>query len=107
MANPEPNGIPLAPFSLAGQERDLARDADIRSVDLAGAPVTDAGVAILARLPALESLNLDGTKVSAKGAVAVAGWPNLRKLSVTGVPLRLADVRALESRADLDVDGAE
>lgn len=99
-----PAGILLLPDE---NELNADEDKNIRLIDLSDTPVSDTGVSALARLPNLESLHLDRTKVSAKGALMAAGWPRLRRLSLGGVSLSVSDLKALDARKNLAVDGVE
>ena len=58
----------------------LAREAELRWLNLSGTSVTDEGVAALAELPALESLGLRATAVTDAAAAHAAKLPQLREL---------------------------
>jgi hypothetical protein len=76
MANPDVNDATLD---------DLKEMTRLRELDLNDAGVTDAGLAVLAGLPALESLRLRNTKVSDKGfAGSLAPRDGLKQLDLRG-----------------------
>jgi hypothetical protein len=73
----------------------------VRYVELGHSRVTDAGLAMLVRLPKLEALVLRDRDVGEAGFVALAAVPTLRRLELSGDTLdpslpHLGDLRGLE-----------
>lgn len=80
--------------------RALARLAGLprlRSLSLAGAPVDDGALPVLATWPALEVLNLDRTAVTAAGLRDFLRQRRVKELSVSGTKVTPAEVKELRA----------
>lgn len=67
----------------------------LTSLDLRGAKLTDADLALLAGLPSLESICLRGTAVTDAGLVHLRNLPNLTQVELRGMSVTGAGVAAL------------
>jgi hypothetical protein len=77
--------------------RDVARCPGITTLDLSGSRrVTDAGIALLARLPQLRYLDLSGTSVTDHGLTVLEELPQLETLSLIGTRVGDAGMAPLE-----------
>ena len=75
---------------------------DVREVDLASTPTTDADLPLLARFPALEQLWLDGTRISGTGLKDLKGLTKLTSLSLTGASISDAGLAELTANTQLE-----
>ncbi|HKB04446.1 MAG TPA: hypothetical protein VKD90_19645 [Gemmataceae bacterium] len=67
----------------------------VRTLSLAGTPVDDGVLPVLATWPALRDLNLDRTGVTAGGVRAFLGQRQMKRLSVSGAKLSPAEAKEL------------
>jgi mono/diheme cytochrome c family protein/uncharacterized membrane protein len=74
---------------------------DLFWLDLSRTGITDAGLAVLARMPNLERLDLRGTAVGDDGVRAVAGLKNLKTLNLYGTRVTDEGLKALEGLPSL------
>ncbi len=79
-----------------------------KTVTLADTQVTDAELALLAKLPALEGVNLFRTETTDAGLAHLAGLTNLKWLSLAETPISdagLAHLSNLDGLESLDLEG--
>ena len=69
---------------------------NVRSLNLAGTAVTDAGMAAVAALPNLAELHLERTRVTDAGLRRLAPLANLEYLNLYGTPVTAAGLDALK-----------
>jgi hypothetical protein len=81
--------------------RVLARLPALRRLNLSGCAITDAGLAVLRRLPALEWLALAWTATTDAGAAHLAACPRLHRVDLSGTPSGDGAIRALAGAAHL------
>jgi hypothetical protein len=67
----------------------------LRELNLTNTPITDAGVAYLAKMTNLTSLSIADTRVSDEGVVALIRLPRLQRLSLEGSDVTPATIRKL------------
>ena len=67
----------------------------LQTLSLSGTPVTNEGVKALQRVPSLQSLALNSTRISEAGLVSLALLPNLKHLELMGCHLSPADFTAI------------
>jgi Leucine-rich repeat (LRR) protein len=72
-----------------------SRLGDVNAIDARGSTITDDGLAMLAKLPALRSLVLDSTGVTDKGITSLQGVPSLQSLSLNSTRVTDAGLGAL------------
>jgi hypothetical protein len=78
----------------------------VRTLSLAGTPVDDGVLPILATWPALEVLNLDRTGVAAAGLREFLRRPKVKSVSVFGTKASPAEVKELrEAFPDVEIQG--
>jgi hypothetical protein len=78
----------------------------VRTLSLAGTPVDDGVLPILATWPALEVLNLDRTGVTAAGLREFLRQPKVKSVSVFGTKASPAEVKELrEAFPDVEIQG--
>jgi hypothetical protein len=76
----------------------------LRSLSLAGTPVDDGVLPVLATWPALNDLRLDRTGVTAGGLREFLGQRRVKKLSVSGTKVSAAEAKALrEAFPDVEI----
>jgi Leucine-rich repeat (LRR) protein len=86
----------------------LAKNLRLSDVNLDRSSITDAGLKALARLPKLESLSLRNTKVGDEGVTSLRGHPSLRLLDLQSTRASNEGVKAIsgnEKLRDLDLFG--
>jgi Leucine-rich repeat (LRR) protein len=79
---------------LARLTHALAHLPNLRTLDIGGSKVGDAGVKNLKKIPELQALFLDRTQVGDEGLKAIAEFPHLTWLDVSGA--KVSDVGAAE-----------
>lgn len=75
------------------QDRKPATAADVRFIDLADAPVTDAGVKAVLHCTNATSVSLDRTRITDKTLAELAGFRRLGSLTVSGTPVTAAGLK--------------
>lgn len=85
--------VGIARTGVRGTLGELARLAELETLDLSGNPLTDNDLAPLSRLARLQELTLDGTAITGSGIAHLARCSRLRHLSLnrTGVDDDLID----------------
>jgi hypothetical protein len=81
--------------------RHLAHLPRLRHLNLGGCPVSDRGMGVLRRLPALESLSLVWTRVTDVGAAHLAACERIRAVDLSGTPSGDGAIRALAGKREL------
>jgi hypothetical protein len=76
--------------------------AELRELDLAGTPVTSAGLRHIAALRTLRGLNLCGTRVDDAGLAELTGLVQLQELGLGGCPVSDAGLRHLAALPRLE-----
>lgn len=71
---------------------------DLKALGLSGTPVTNAGLATIARLTKLEYLNLSNSSITDAGLVQLENLPNLQALTVTNTQVTDAGVANLQKK---------
>jgi len=74
---------------------------NLTEINASGGPVTDNGLAHLAKLPLLKKLELTSTKVTNQGMQYLAQVPSLESLSLNGTTISDAGVAALNALPNL------
>ena len=88
---------PSTPHTLSEASlRHLPSVPSLRRLDLVGLPITDQGLAPLAKLTRLERLDLDSTKITDAGLRYLEGLRELRHLRFLGTPVSLEAATRLQ-----------
>lgn len=88
------------------QLEQLAKQKDLKKLDLSATEVGDLGLRHLTKLTALEELNLAQTTVSDAGLAHLAALPVLRKLTLDGTMVRGSGLGAFTRLTDLSLANA-
>lgn len=111
---PLAHGTRLRTLRLHGPGVDDEMMADVAAIgrlafaDFSDSPITDAGLARLAKLTQLQWLNLRGTRVSGKGLKHFQSLGSLTRLNLAETQLgdaELAELRQVKGLIELDVSG--
>jgi WD40 repeat protein/serine/threonine protein kinase/Leucine-rich repeat (LRR) protein len=81
---------------------ELASGIQVRSVDLSGTAITDAGLTHLARVTSLEELGLSSTFVTDAGLIHLREMKNLKRLSLDGIKITGDGVKYLAELSSLE-----
>jgi hypothetical protein len=90
-----PNMLDLRRLSITDESLSSIPE-DVRSLALVNTPITDGGIATLAKLQSLKRLNLAGTEVTDAGLQELAKLPNLEWLCVNRTQVTTAAVDRLK-----------
>ena len=86
---------------MALRSRTADQGKTLKNLNLENCPVEDAGVAAIARFPAIETLSLDNTKITDQGIVVLKEMPQLVTLSINSTPISTQALRELKDAPNL------